>query len=959
MVGREHELELLEAAFAAAADGHGALLLLAGEAGVGKTRLADAAASTSKLAVFRAPATAGAPSPYAPVAAVLREVFRRRPDAFRGSDSLLPHLALILPELGPPSKDGVRDTLAVALRDAFGRIAAIAPSVVLFDDLHWADAATLELLPSLAEAVEEWPLLLLGAYRSEEIPRGHPLRRLRIELRRAGRLAEVVLEPLGPDAAARVAATALGGEPGPMLSAALYDRTLGVPFLVEELALALKSTGRLRTGANGFELDEGSSLPLPETLRDALRLRVDDLSDDARATLELAAVAGVRVELELVAVLRRDDGLAELFDRGLLTEEEHGVASFRHDLVREAVYKDIPWPRRRALHRELAGVLETRGAGAYVTAQHWLAGGEGERARPLLVEAARRSCEVHAYRDAAAAGRKALEIWPEGEDEQGRIAVLEELGRCAHLCGEIAEARSAWEEVVDAVDGVSDPERLAGVKRSLGTIYALEGAWARAAAARRDAAEAFESANLDADAAGEWLMAGEALWDDGHPEAAEQAQRLAVDAARRAERTDLQARSLSILGILTARAGRRDEGLELMRSALDLALTGTHVEETVEAYWTLGASANDWGDFSGAESVFDEAIAYCRANERATDEHFCLGCLVIVLCGAGEWARAEEIGRDLLRRSPLPPPSRAHTLLALGTIATVRGGTKRGAHLLGSAHAIAARIGLVQSEQEATFGLALADELGGVPSARWRDLVSTSVDQICAARPRGLRLASTFAARRGDTTLLNACAKATAEYASRFGSADAIAALAHVLGEVALSDGKAEVACEQFGQALERLEELPSPFERALTQTRTGGALIAADERELGVERLVGAYRTFRKLGARPFANRAAADLEAAGEHVDARLGRRAARELDQRGLTRRELEVLRLVAVGRTNREIAHQLFLSPRTIDMHVRNMLAKLACRSRTEATGRAHELGLLEPVNSQSSASGTSR
>jgi DNA-binding NarL/FixJ family response regulator len=144
-----------------------------------------------------------------------------------------------------------------------------------------------------------------------------------------------------------------------------------------------------------------------------------------------------------------------------------------------------------------------------------------------------------------------------------------------------------------------------------------------------------------------------------------------------------------------------------------------------------------------------------------------------------------------------------------------------------------------------------------------------------------------------------------------------------------------------------------------LTQTRTGGALIAADERELGVERLVGAYRTFRKLGARPFANRAAADLEAAGEHVDARLGRRAARELDQRGLTRRELEVLRLVAVGRTNREIAHQLFLSPRTIDMHVRNMLAKLACRSRTEATGRAHELGLLEPVNSQSSASGTSR
>ena len=131
-----------------------------------------------------------------------------------------------------------------------------------------------------------------------------------------------------------------------------------------------------------------------------------------------------------------------------------------------------------------------------------------------------------------------------------------------------------------------------------------------------------------------------------------------------------------------------------------------------------------------------------------------------------------------------------------------------------------------------------------------------------------------------------------------------------------------------------------------MTQARAGTALLAADERELGVERLSGAYHTFRRLGARPFANRTAADLEAAGERVDERLGRRAARNLEQRGLTRRELEIVRLVAVGRTNREIAHQLFLSPRTVDMHVRNVLAKLGCRSRTEATGRAHELGLIE-------------
>jgi DNA-binding CsgD family transcriptional regulator len=120
----------------------------------------------------------------------------------------------------------------------------------------------------------------------------------------------------------------------------------------------------------------------------------------------------------------------------------------------------------------------------------------------------------------------------------------------------------------------------------------------------------------------------------------------------------------------------------------------------------------------------------------------------------------------------------------------------------------------------------------------------------------------------------------------------------------------------------------------------------ALGERELAIERLMDAYRTARKLRARPLAQRAAAELAALGESVDRRLGRRAAAELAFAGLSRRELEIARLVAAGQTNREIARGLFLSPRTVDMHVRNILAKLGCRSRVEATRKAAELGLLE-------------
>jgi DNA-binding NarL/FixJ family response regulator len=149
-----------------------------------------------------------------------------------------------------------------------------------------------------------------------------------------------------------------------------------------------------------------------------------------------------------------------------------------------------------------------------------------------------------------------------------------------------------------------------------------------------------------------------------------------------------------------------------------------------------------------------------------------------------------------------------------------------------------------------------------------------------------------------------------------------VAGLGHALGELALADGDAAAAARRFTHALDVVGDLTVPYERAETELRAAIALAAAGERGLAIERLTAVYRAAR------------------------RLGRRAAGELEHAGLSRREVEVLRLVSVGRTNREIAQGPFLSPRTIDMHVRNVLTKLGCRSRTEATRRAVELGLLQ-------------
>jgi DNA-binding NarL/FixJ family response regulator len=172
-----------------------------------------------------------------------------------------------------------------------------------------------------------------------------------------------------------------------------------------------------------------------------------------------------------------------------------------------------------------------------------------------------------------------------------------------------------------------------------------------------------------------------------------------------------------------------------------------------------------------------------------------------------------------------------------------------------------------------------------------------------------------------------------------------MAALAHAIGETALAEGDAAAAATQLLRAVDLHAQLAIPFERAQIQLRAGVALGAAGDRAGALEQLEEAYRAAQRLGARPLAAEAAAAVAALGEPVAARLGRRAEADHEHAGLSRRELEVMRSLAAGATNREIADHLVLSIRTVDMHVRNILAKLRCRSRTEAAAKALALGLL--------------
>jgi DNA-binding NarL/FixJ family response regulator len=950
LIGRARESAELDAAVGRVRASEGGLLLIAGDAGVGKTRLAEDALQRSGLLFLRGDAFDRAPPPYGPIVAALRAFLRADPQGLDRCGRAARYLRVLLPELGRPPRAPDRASVFEGVRCAFCAVARRGPAVVILDDLHWADATTLELLPSLAGAVADEPVLLVGAYRSDETPRGHPLRRMRVELRRAGRLRELALEALDADATTALAAHTLGVAPSDSLAVTIHDRTQGVPFFVEELCAALVAEDRVaeRAPGSGLELVAGGAIPVPDTVRDATIARIQPLSPNARRLLEVASVAGLRFDLALVADVAGSDAVDEPVSLGVLVETEPGVAAFRHALIREAVYREVPWGRRRDLHSRLAELLEDRGERAALVAEHWVAAHEPERARSALMAAAREYGDVHAHRDALASSRSALELCPAGDDRE-RIELLERIGRYAELCGDLADAVVAFDEAAAARRALGDVRAAAELDRRLAVVHELQGVWESALTAHHRAARGFARTGQEADAAAELLAAGSHLDGMGSATSALELARKAANHADRAGRRDLIARALGLEGSVRAKLGDLDEGAALARDGLSLALAEDLTDAATELYQRVAAVLENAADLGGAERVYTDAYDFCVANQSSGAAQVCLVCLAYILWETGRWEDAEALEREIIASPESPAGVVAAARSALAIFRTARGQTRGTRRTLVEGLAFARQHDRLRFEFNCLAGLAWLDELEGddaAAAARYREIVrrrGETEDRHYA--PIALRAASTFFVTRGDHDGARSCAAQLADMAAATTNRETLAALAHALGELALIEDMPDHAVVEFGRALDLLRDLELPYARAQTQVRAAAALDRAGERELAAERLTDAYRTARKLGAQPLADHAARRLEALGERVEERLGRRAAGTLARGGLTRRELEVLRFVAVGRTNREIAQELYLSTRTIDMHVRSILAKLRCTSRAEATRRARDLGLV--------------
>jgi tetratricopeptide (TPR) repeat protein len=483
LVGRERELAALRAALDDAARGHGRLVLVAGEPGIGKSRLADAAAriaSDEGFAVLwgRCWEAGGAPA-FWPWTQVLRAHARRaglerlRREAGPGGA----YVAQIVPELArdepPPAAEG--DHARFALFDAIASLlvaaARDAPTLIALDDLHAADPPSLRMLEFLAHELRGAPLLVLAAYRDVDARAAPGVEELLARLAREGET--LPLRGLGRGDVERLVAAA-GVDPAPALVAALHEATGGNPFFLDELVRLLAAEGRLG------EHSLGSGVPLTAGVRHTVVRRLERLSDDCLVVLRTAAAVGrefAPAVVERAAARTPADVAAALeeAERARLLHAEAGRRSaFAHDLIRETLYDGLEAAHRRTLHERIGEALEERYAGSVEPhlaelAHHFLAADDA-RGVEYAARAARHAAAQFAFEEAAALYERALAASPEP-----RLDLLLALGEARTKGGQLDAAREALARAAELARAGGDVEGLAHAALALAAPYTEAG----------------------------------------------------------------------------------------------------------------------------------------------------------------------------------------------------------------------------------------------------------------------------------------------------------------------------------------------------------------------------------------------------------------------------------------------------------------------------------------------------
>ncbi|WP_436756605.1 helix-turn-helix transcriptional regulator [Streptosporangium sp. V21-05] len=951
-VGRADELAVLGDALARARSGSASTVFVGGEAGVGKTRLVRefTERSDGALVLVGGCLELGTDGlPFAPFTAVLRKLARDL--GHDGVAALLPGgatrgLARLLPEFGEPEREGAeaRARLFEQVLGLLERLAETRPTILVIEDAHWADRSTRDLLSFLVRYQRsDVPLLTLVTYRADELHRTHPLRPLLAELSRVDWVTRLDLRRLSRREVDQQAASILDGEPVADLDL-VYARSEGNPLFVEAL------------------LSGGEGETLPDSLRDLLLASVERLPEETQELMRLAAAGGARIEHTMLsAVAGADDGeLSRLLRPAvagnvLLVDGE--TYAFRHALIREAVHDDLLPGERTRLHTRFAEALEGNPGilpaprSAIELAHHWHAAHNPLWALISAWHAAAAARKTAAYDEQLRMLTRVLELWEAVPDAAERIEadhvdVLRQAVTVAHLAGEFERGISLAKAALREIDTATDPIRAARLLRQRGLVRYdlgragfledLRTAVSLVPAEPPTSLRAQVLENLSR------MLSDPADWAEKES-LAEEAMRI----AREAGNADIEAHALVTLTWARCRYSRMEEQVVAFAEARKIASRASTYHALMRAVISESDALEGAGWHERAAEVARGGIADAEAYGLArTSGAFLAINLVEPLVSLGRWDEASEVVERGLEVTP-PAPYRASLEALAADIALARGELGRADALFRSSRAVFAR----GTYRDQTILPQLRREIE-LLVARGRD------DEASALVERTLDEQDLEGSPRYVWPLLLTCLRVVAPspsplprlraVAERLGPVEGELQRAHSLtftAEAAQAEGVPDRGAWEAAAAA--WAALRQPYAEARALLGAARAAVAAGERDEAAPGLSRAAELAARVGAPPLAAEIGslarrARIPLSGEPVPAE----PAAERAGLGLTAREHEVLGLVATGRSNREIAGELFISAKTVSVHVSNILAKLGASSRGEAAATAHRLRLFE-------------
>jgi DNA-binding CsgD family transcriptional regulator len=984
------ELAAVEAALARSREGVGSVVLVAGEAGMGKSRLISEIAGRAErhgmtVAVGECLPLGEGDLPYAPVVGALRSLAGQLDDA--ALQATIPPgaeaLAEVMPD-GSRTSDRVVDLVAgagsqlrlfehlVALVTSAARVRAL---VLVVEDLQWADRSTRDFLSFLVRAARREPVALIISYRSDELQRHHPFRPFVLELERSDRSTRVELGPFTAAELREQVAGILDQSPPPSLVDRLLERSEGNPFFAEELLASSRVTNE----------------PLPSSLRDILLARVEAQSRGVRDVLRIAAVAGRTVDHALLAAAagRSEADLnVALRDavEAYLLAPEYSIAgySFRHALVREAIYSDLLAGERQSLHLKLARAISeqsllvgAKSATAAELAHHWYAAGELAAALPASVGAGAAAEDVYASSEAWLHYERALEIWDAVDPAAGevpfeRLEVLRRAADAALRIGEEDRAIALARELVARINELAEPVQAALAHERLGRYLWTAGHDQDALPAYRRAVELMLEAPPSEERALVLAAEGQVLMLCNRPEesSARCAEALAI--ARRVGAEAVEAHVLNTMCGNLSTVGDLEQAVSAARQALAIARRLRLVEEMQRSYTNGSDALDEAGHVEESIAMAREGIESARevGAERQWGD-FLRGEVAGRLMQLGRWIEAEELLDEVVDRSPTGVTA-GIAYRYLGLLRAEQGEFDAAAQALDQAEPqmrrsigsmalappAAARITLELWAGRPKAAAALASDcLDRVRdreslffTARVYDLGARACADISARAPGDEQVSKQQAARVEQ--LLERLDRLIGQLtgvvpplvrASRAGCAAERSRIGHV-GDASL-----------WAEAARQWETCGNQYYAAYAQWRGAEALLGANSDRAGAVALVqAAHEVADELGARPLRE----ELEALARRARIHLGGRERfdaapdAQLQQLELTPRELEVLALLGDGLTNREIGRELFISDKTASVHVSRILSKLAVPNRAAAAAAAQRLGVNRsstPVN----------